>query len=237
MTKTPGTESTIVAEWPDRVVKALKGSVILGYGLAVAGFFVAYGGSDLSFWKAFLHGFVVLVLLAVPPTTAILSHPRRPLMLLPAAMMGVAGFLGVLSVLGYLLGILGLIWLWGYLKLAPEGKWVNKVAIGLVPLLWLAASTALWVHLDPACEQRLRNGTVLEVDPATRGFESGWTWEVSSTFSGSSGPTYSDVVFEACTSNALVAWEVLAAVALSAAAVIAAFALARSSSPEVTPIS
>lgn len=236
MAETPGMESAMVAAWPDRATKALKGSVLVGYTLALAGFFVAFGGSDLSFWKAFLDGFVILVLLAVPPTTAILSHPKRPLMLLPAGVMGVAGFLGVLSILGYLLGILGLIWLWCYLKLAPEGRWVNKVVIGLVPFLWLAASATLWVHLDPACEQRLGDGTVLEVDPADRGFESGWTWEVGSSFSGSSGPISSDVVFEACSSNTLVAWEVPAALALSSASVFVAFALARSHPNEATQI-
>ncbi|HZD22938.1 MAG TPA: hypothetical protein VE569_05980, partial [Acidimicrobiia bacterium] len=141
------------------------------------------------------------------------------------------------SIIGLPLVVLGFIWLWGYLKMAPPGMWVRKTSMILVPLLWLGATALLWVHLDPACEQRLRDGTVIEVDPATRGFESGWTWEVGSTFSGSSGPISDDVVFEACTSNTLVAWEALSAIGVCAVAVLVGFNMARPSSKETELIS
>ncbi len=228
MTETPRAEKTTV-EWPESVQKALKGSVLIGYGLAVAGFVIGFSGSELSFGKALLHGLVVLAAIAVPPTLAVLAHPKRPLMLLPAGVIGLLGLLGILSIVGLPLALLGVIWLWAYLKMAPPGRWVSKLAMIVVPLLWLAATAALWVHVDPACERRLRDGTVINVDPAGRGFESGWVWEVGSSFSGTSGPISEDVVYEACTSNAVVPWEAMSAILLSAGSVLVAIWLAKPS--------
>ena len=229
MTETPEVEGTNTPVWPESVSKAVTGTVLVGYGLALAASAVAVVGNELSFWRATLDGLIVLGLFAVPSVLAMLSQPRRPLMLLPAGMMGLLGFFGLGSILGLPLVILGVIWLWAYLKVAPPDRWLRKISMILVPLLWLGATAALWVHLDPVCEQRLRDGTVIEVDPTTRGFESGWTWEVGSSFSGSSGPIPQDVVFEACTSNTLVAWEALSAIALCGVAVLAGFNLARPS--------
>lgn len=226
MTQTPVGEPTDTPVWPESVSKAVTGTVLVGYGLALAAFAFAVVGNELSFWRASLDGLVVLALFAVPSVLAMLSRPRRPLMLFPAGITGLLGFFGMGSILGLPLLILGLNWLWAYMKMAPPDMWPRKASMILVPLLWLAATAALWVHLDPACEQRLRDGTVLEVDPTTRGFESGWTWEVGSSFSGSSTISQ-DVVFEACTSNTLVAWEALSALALCAVAVRVGFNLAR----------
>ena len=229
MTQTPRVERTDPPVWPESVSKAVTGTVWVGYGLALAASAFAVFGNELTFWKASLDGLIVLALFAVPSILAMLSQPRRPLMLLPAGMTGLLGSFGIGSILGLPLVILGLIWLWAYLKMAPPDRWLRKTSMTLVPLLWLAATAALWVHLDPACEQRLRDGTVIEVDPTTRGFESGWTWEVGSSFSGSSGPVSQDVVFEACTSNALVAWEAISAMVLCGVAVLVGFNLARPS--------
>ena len=229
MTETPLTASTDTPIWPSSVSRAVTGAVLVGYGLALAGFVFVFVGSDLSFWKSFLDGLVVLILFAVPSITAMLSQPKRPLLLLPAGITGLLGFFATGSILGLPLVILGLIWLWAYLKMAPPGSWARKASMILVPLLWLGATATLWIHVDPACEQRLRDGTVREVDTANRGFESGWTWEVGSTFSGSSGPISQDVVFEACTSNTLVAWEAVSAIALSAIAIVVGFKLASTS--------
>lgn len=226
MTENPRVEGTDTPVWPESISKAVTVTVFVGYGLALAAFAFAVVGNELSFWRASLDGLMVLALFAVPSVLAMLSQPRRPLMLLPAGIMGLLGFFGMGSILGLPLVILGLIWLWAYLKMAPPDMWLRKASMVLVPLLWLGATAALWVHLDPVCEQRLRDGTVIDVDPTSRGFESGWTWEVGSSFSGSSGPISQDVVFEACTSNSLVAWEALSAIALCGGAVLAGFNLA-----------
>lgn len=215
--------------WPESVAQMVTGTVWIGFALAIAASVIAVVGNELSFARALLDGLVVLALFAVPSVLAMLSHPRRPLTLLPAGIIGLLSLAGMGSVLGLPLVILGLIWLWAYLKTAPPDRWLRKASMVLVPLFWLGATFALWVHLDPACEQRLRDGTVVDVDPATRGLASGWTWEVGSSFSGSSGPIAQDVVSEACTSNTLVAWEALSAVALCGLTVVVGFNLANPS--------
>lgn len=234
MTDTPGAAETLDTEvWPESVSKMVSGTAWIGYGLAIAASALAVVGNELSFQRAILDGLVILALFATPPALAMLSRPRRPLMLLPAGIIGLLGLYGMGSVLGLPLVILGLVWLWAYLKVAPPDRWLRKASMILVPLLWLGATVALWVHLDPGCEQRLRDGTVVEVDPATRGFESGWAWEVGSSFSGSSGPISQDVVYEACTSNTLVAWEALAATALCGMTLVAGYNLAKPSGAKV----
>lgn len=227
MTDTPRAERSDTEVWPEFVSKMVTGTVGIGYGLAIAASAIAVVGNELSFRRALLDGLVVLALFAVPVVLAMLSQPRRPLMLLPAGIIGLLGLFGIGSVLGLPLVILGLIWLWAYLKTAPPGRWLRKTSMILVPLLWLGATLALWVHVDPACEQRLTDGTVVEVDPATRGFASGWTWELGSSFSGSSGPISQDVVSEVCTSNVLVAWEALSAIALGGLTVFVGSNLAK----------
>lgn len=87
MAQVPRTGEQIPVVWPHRISRAVKGSVLVGYGLAVAAFVIALAGSDLSFGKAFLDPLVLLMLSAVPPTAAILSYPKRPSMLLPAALL------------------------------------------------------------------------------------------------------------------------------------------------------
>jgi hypothetical protein len=180
---------------------------------------IAFVGNELSWRRSLLDGLVVLVLFGLPSVMAMLSRPGRPLMLLPAGIMGLLGF-ATGSILGLPLVVVGVVWLWAYLNVPHPERWTRKAPMILLPVLWLAASAMLWVHLDPACEQRLQDGTVVEVDPATRGFESGWTWEVGSTFSGSAGPIAEDVVSEACSSNTLVAGEALTAIALCAITVL-----------------
>ena len=87
MAQVPRTGEQIPVVWPHRISRAVKGSVLVGYGLAVAAFVIALAGSDLSFGKAFLDPLVLLMLSDVPPTAAILSYPKRPSMLLPAALL------------------------------------------------------------------------------------------------------------------------------------------------------
>lgn len=225
MSEPPERRSAETPVWPKSVSRAVRAAVSVGYGLALAGFILVLVGHELSFWRSLRDALIVLVLFGLPSVIAMLSQPSRSLMLLPAGIIGLLAFFAMGSILGLPLVILGLIWLWAYLRMAPPDRWARKASMILVPLLWLVATAMLWIHLDPACEQRLRDGTVIEVDPATRGFESGWIWQVGSTFSGSSGPISADVVSEACASNTLVAWEAFSAVALTAGAVLVGFHL------------
>jgi hypothetical protein len=200
--------------------------VVVGYGLALAAFVFRIIGGDFTIWSELPGAIVIAAVVAVPPTLAALSMRNRPLLLLPAGVLGLAGALGLLSIFGFPLVILGLIWFWAYLKVAPRGHLLRKFGMVLVPLLWLGAFIALFVHLDPQCEQRLSDGTVQQVDPVIRGFESGWAWEVdTSTFSGGSGIVSADVEFEACSSDTVVPWEAALSMLLSTASVAVAWLL------------
>lgn len=213
-------------EWPESSSRLVRWTVVVGYGLALAAFVMAFVGSDLRLASAAVDAFPVMVLVAVPPTLAMLSHPDRPLLLLPAGLTGLLGLFYVLSIWGWGLALLGALWLVTYLQVAPAGHGLRKLAMLAVPLLFLAGTTMLWIHLDPACEQRLRDGTVTDIDPTTRGFESGWVWETDTGSFSSSGTISGDVVYGACASDTRVLWESGAATLLAAGAVLLGWALA-----------
>jgi hypothetical protein len=212
--------------WPDAVRKAIVWTASIGFGLAVAGFVVRLAGGSLSFLVE-LPGAVVLgSVMAVPPALAILSTRNRPLMLLPAGVLGLAGMLGVLSIFGIPLAILGLIWLWAYVRLGGPGQYGRKFGMVVVPLLWVAGLVTLFVHQDPRCEQVLADGTVQSVDPYVRGMESGWIWELdTSSFAGGS-VAEADVQSEACVSDVVTPVEMVVALAFAGLAVGYAWSLA-----------
>jgi hypothetical protein len=218
-------ESTVMG-WPDPVRKAVAGGAAIGYGLALTGFVMRMVGDELSFGSSSRGALTLAVVMAFSPTLALLSHPDRPLLLIAAGVTAITGIYG-LSIFGYGFVVLGVIWLWAYLQLAPPGRWVRKLAMVVVPVLWLAAFATLWVHLDPACEQRLRDGTVIQIDPASRGLQAGWVWEIPSSFSSSSGLISGDVVFETCTSNTEVWWETVTAILVAVSSVAVGLLLAR----------
>ena len=222
----------VTDQWPGTVRKAVSGAVVVGYGLALAAFLFRIIGGDFTLWSELPGAIVIAAVVAVPPTLAALSMRNRPLLLLPAAVLGLAGALGLLSVFGFPLVILGLIWFLAYLKVAPSGHFLRKVGMVLVPLLWLGALIALFIHLDPYCEQGLSDGTVQQVDPVVRGFESGWAWEIdTSTFSGS-GIVSAEVEFEACSSDIVVPWEAAVSILLSTASVGVAWLLGGTANPD-----
>ena len=225
---------SVTDQWPGTVRKAVLGAAVVGYGLALAAFLFRIIGGDFTLWSELPGAIVIAAVVAVPPTLGALSMRNRPLLLLPAAVLGLAGALGLLSVFGFPLVILGLIWFWAYLKVAPPGHFLRKVGMVLVPLLWLGAFIALFIHLDPYCEQGLSDGTVQQVDPVVRGFESGWAWEVdTSTFSGS-GIVSAEVEFEACSSDIVVPWEAGVSILLSTASVGVAWLLGGTTDPDDT---
>lgn len=227
----------VTDQWPGTVRKAVLGAVVAGYGLALAAFLIPIIGGDFTIWSELPGAIVIAAVVAVPPTLAALSMRNRSLLLLPAGVLGLAGALGLLSIFGLPLVILGLIWFWAYLKVAPRDHFLRKFGMVLVPLLWLGAFVALFIHLDPQCEQRLSDGTVQQVDPVIRGFESGWAWEVdTSTFSGS-GIVSADVAFEACASDTVVPWEAALSMLLSTASVAVAWLLGGTTNPEDADLS
>ena len=193
-------------------------AVGVGYALAAAVFVLRLGGSELPLTLELVGAVALAAVVAVPPTLALAGLTGRPVLLLPAGLIGVTS-LPVLSVLGIPMALLGIIWFWSYFKLRPSGGIAGKAVTALaVWLLWAASAVVLLIHLDPRCVQTLTDGTVLPVDAARIGFESGWLWEVSSTTITQSILT-SDVVSEACASDIVTGWEALASLALAAGAV------------------
>lgn len=212
--------------WPDPVRKATVWTACIGFGLAVAGVVVRLAGGSLSLLVELPGAIVLGSVMAVPPTLAILSTRNRPLMLLPAGVLGLAGMLGVLSIFGIPLTILGLIWLWAYVRLGVPGQYGRKFGMVAVPLLWVAALVTLFVHQDPHCEQVLADGTVQSVDPYVRGMESGWIWQLDTgSFSGGS-VAEANVDSEACVSDVVTPVEMFVALAFSSLAVGYAWSLA-----------
>jgi hypothetical protein len=214
---TPEAGSTTTSAWAQSLANAVRGTALGGLILALIGFVVALLG-DFSLLVSLPAALVLGTLMAVPPTLARLSYPNRPRLLLAAGLTGLLGLFGGLSILGLPLMVLGAIWIGAFIKLGPQVDWGRSLAMIIVPMLWMVASTAMWAHLDPICEQRLQDGTVVRVDPAARGFETGWAWEVGSDFSGSSGGS-DEVLSESCSGDMVVGWEALAAIGLSGAAV------------------
>jgi len=187
----------------------------MGYGLVLV-IAVLYLGDAL----------VLGVTAAVAPTMALLAYPNRPGLLLPAGAVAIAS-LYLMSIYGLPMVVIGLIWLWVHQKVvgsAPSGA-SRALVVGVV--LWLAAPTVMNLHQDPVCEQTLRDGTVQEVDPATRGYSTGWVWDVdSSSFSGS-GTAAGDIVSESCSSDSFVWWENAGLVAIAVASVYLSWRLTK----------
>jgi hypothetical protein len=210
---------------PESARRLIQWTVVVGYGLALAAFLVAFAGSGFRFTTSAVDALPILVLVAVPPTLAVLSL-RRPLLLLPAALTGFLGLFSVLSIWGWGLALLSVFWVVAYLQSVSNGLWLRKMGMVLVFLLFWVGTAILWAHLDPACEQRLGDGTVREIDPATRGFTSGWVWEVDTSSFHSSGTSSGDVVYEICSSDTRVLWESTAIALLATGAVLVGWALA-----------
>lgn len=152
---------------------------------------------------------------ALPPTLALLGL-RRPGLLLGAGIVAVLS-LPVLSIFGLLELVLGVFWLIAYGRTVDRGSMPRALVATLaVVVLWLAAASVLFVHLDPRCAQTLADGTTRQVDGTANGFESGWVWALESTIGSSSTV---DVVEEVCSSDVVTLLEMVIALALLASAV------------------
>jgi hypothetical protein len=167
---------------------------------------------------------LLAALAAVPPTMALLAYPNRPGLLLPAGATAIAS-LYLISFYALPMVLVGLVWLWVHHQVSgdtPAGA-ISALVVGVA--LWLAVPAVTTVHLDPSCSETLSDGTVQDVDPATRGYPTGWVWVTgSSTVTGSAAPG-AGVVAEACVSDNLVGWESAAAIAVAAASVFLSWLL------------
>ena len=156
--------------------------------------------------------------LGLPAVLAWLSLDRRP-SLLPAATYAavVSGFLSSVFLPFWLV----VAWLWyrawnSRPVVVSSAGWMPVARVGLAAMV-LVSFVALFVHRDPQCSEVLSDGTVREVDPATRGFTTGWTVGVgsSSTSSSNMNTVEGDVVSSSCESDRIVAGEALVSMTLA----------------------
>lgn len=192
--------------------------VTVGIGVALAGavFLIRLAAGDLPLPTELAGALLLGAVAAAPPTLAVLGITGRPGLLLSAGICAVisAPFLSIFWLIEVVLGI---VWLVTYARTPGRGSAARTVVAAIViPVLWVAAGSLLFVHLDPRCAQTLEDGTVREFDGAANGFESGWVWNAGSEISGSSGVSV-DVVEEVCTSDVVTWPEALAGLALLAA--------------------
>jgi hypothetical protein len=190
------------------------GAVVVGYAVATAAFMLRLGLGDLP-WQLELPGALGLAAVAaVPSTLALLGLSGRRVLLLCAGAAAVTSFL-VLSVLGVLMAILGVVWIASAPPLSSGGVWRHAAITSAVWLLWVMSAAILFLHVDPRCAQTLPGGTVVTTDGRAAGFYAGWVWNQSATTTGSSTSSQG-VVAETCSSDT-VTW-IEAALALTLAA-------------------
>ncbi len=196
--------------------RVVWGGIVIGYLLAVA--LAAVGIANTGDTAGEVLGSLALgVAVGVAPTLALISLDRRPTLLPAASMSAVA--LGVIELtLLPLWLLLALIWWWAHNRRPVKVEvsrplWWARVAMALGVVL---AVFALFVHLDPRCTETMGDGTVQEVDPADRGFESGWRFGSggsSEEISGEGGP--GGPVASSCTSDTIVWGEAIASILIS----------------------
>lgn len=170
-------------------------------------------------WLASL---AIVAALVLPAAYALISLDRRP-SLLPVAVMGalVAGVLMLESLPVWVVAAV----VWGLVarsrpRPAPEPQWARFGR----PLLAAAVAVPMLLmfgHLDPVCTTTYADGRVEQVDPATRGYETGWGFGIGVYTTGTE--SVSEIATESCSSNTVVWWEAVVSLAASAGIVALAY--------------
>lgn len=201
--------------------RQVRVGIALGYAIAVALAAIRLVNTDPATLGETLGSLALGATLATPATLALLSLDRRPT-LLPAAAVG-ALVSGIVTL--WLLPIwLAVAYLWyrawsgrPVRATVPQARSAAVIGLGA---LTAVSMLALFTHVDPACTQLLADGTERSIDPATRGFDTGWAFTALGTTSSSSSSGTSaigtEVAEETCTSNTVVVGEALASLGVTA---------------------
>ncbi len=197
--------------------------IIVGYSVAVA--LVVIGIVNMEDEPGAVLGSLALgVAAAVAPTIALISLDRRPA-LLPAASLA-ALMLGVIDLTLLIVWLLlALTWWWAHNRrpakvVLSRLLWWARVAMALGVFL---AVTVLFVHQDPYCTDTMADGTVVYVDPAEKGYVSGWGFGSTSSSQEASGQSGPDgPVASSCVSDTVVWGEAVASLLISLGVVGAA---------------
>lgn len=175
-----------------------------------------------------LQAVATAVALTLPAAFALVSLERRP-SLLPAAVFAAAAIAVAVPEFLPVWLLAGGAWILAIRNrprplLEPRRVWLGRPLLAvtvIVPLI------LLFGHADPACTLMTEDGRVEEVDPATRGLNSGWRWGLPgssisiSSFGSSTGEGPTEV--EECSSDRVLPWESLASLTASGLIVGLAF--------------
>ena len=175
-----------------------------------------------------LQAVATAVALALPAAFALVSLERRP-SLLPAAVFAAAAIAVAVPEFLPVWLIAGGAWILAIRNRPrplpePRRVWLGRPLLAvtvIVPLI------LLFGHADPACTLMTEDGRVGQVDPATRGLNSGWRWGLPgssisiSSFGSSTGEGPTEV--EECSSDRVLPWESLASLTASGLIVGLAF--------------
>ena len=206
-------------------------SLVLGYTVAAAMFALRILGSNMPLSLSLAGAVAFTAVLCIPPTLALFAMRGRPRLFAAAGVLAITLVVGV-SLLGLVLIPLGVMWLWMYLRSTPGGILRTLGAVVAVWVLGAASFMVLFIHLDPRCADTYTDGTVQILPLDETGMESGWTWDVGGTSTGSS-ISKPGVVMSSCGSD-IVTWaEAAASLALVAAALGSARVIAGASVPAV----
>jgi len=192
-------------------------ALILGFGVALAMFVLRIAGSDMPLSVSLPGAVAFGLVVAVPPTLALLAGRDRSGLFLGAGVASIVLSLG-LSLLIVVMFPVGVAWLWFFVRARP-GHLLRSVAASLAAtVLATAAFVVLFIHLDPRCVYTYTSGEVRIAPQEQVDDETGWVWDVGGTSSGSStfGP---DIVEVFCTSDVVTWIEAAVSLALAAAAV------------------
>lgn len=203
---------------------AVTAAIVVVYVVAGLVFLFRLVGGDFTFlseiWGALALGMVV----GAPATLALLGLRGRVSLLLPAA---VIAFFGspIVSILFLFLAAAAVVWVWSFARTSPKGSiWRGLVALVVVSALWFVSAAALFVHLDPVCQETLNDGTVRRVENV--GSYSGWTWTAPSIESGTS-IVNADVANVVCTSDEITPIEAAVVALFVTGSIVAGMAITR----------
>ena len=205
-------------------IKRNRRIVIIAAGAVYLITAVALGAGVVSGNIEIFRAISLAVAATLPATMALMSLNGRPSLLTVAWMAALVSALVIITA--------SPIWIvvalaWGFAsrnrpRPAPEARWMT---VGR-PLMALAVIVPIFVmfsHVDPVCTVTYQDGRVENVDPASRGMETGWRVGgtfFSGGFESSSGTSAgSETQTEECTSDTVVWWEGLASVIASAAVI------------------
>ena len=196
--------------------------IVVGYAVAAALVVIGIVNGDDP--GTVLGSVALGVAASVAPTIALISLDRRPA-LLPAASLA-AVMLGVIDLTLLLIWLLlALTWWWADNRrpakvVLTRPLWWARVAMALGVLL---AVMVLFVHLDPYCSDTIGGWTVVETDPAEKGYVSGWSFGSATSSEEGSGQSGVDgPVSSSCVSNTVVLGEAVASLLISLGVVGAA---------------